>query len=226
MTADKVKLEINPTNVTSIRTLLSEANNIENEAANLLLTAGERYENVLLILKESLVPWNKVVLSLQTLVFKEWPMKETGRPLGIQAAMDQAFPQATWVNRFNAYRVAKYTDYGVLKVIERPPKMVDLTPEQRQKKRIETAKENTKKRISMPHVISRDLIKHDLFEIFTFAMKTGNDSALTLCKQLYASLGFTESITELNEIVETPTGDLQLPTEKPVTDSATTVAVS
>ena len=223
MTAQEFTL--NSEHCKSIRTLLREAAEKQIKAEELLQTAGDKYENVLVIMKESGVPWGLVTRTIQTQVFTDWPVKDSGLPRGYQDLMTEGYKPALYLNRFIAWRDKYYRapqageTFGMKKeAAERPPKMADLTPEQKQERRIEESKKNTERRISAPHVINRDLVRHAFHELYTFAEVLGNKEAqkhLLNAFKAFGKLFEGETLGTLKEVVQTPAGEMVVQPEPP-----------
>lgn len=140
--------------------------------------------------------------------------------------MEKGYKPAIYFNRFKAYRDGKYNapkkgtheTWGTLKsAAPKPPKMEDLPPEERAKVRIQKEERATETRISRAHVISEELVRHSLMEIFTFALATSNKKAQDAVKACFEAFGFAKegvTVGPLKEIVKTPKGEYLIPPSK------------
>lgn len=142
------------------------------------LKAGEAHEMTLSSLHASKVPWAEVTSTVIS-CFKDWPLNDKGKPKGYQAAMkEDDFLGAHQLNRFNAYRQGKYTDYGVEKQKPEPK-----TPAQ--------VKKDGESKSSEAHVVTSEEFDTAiaLIGIFGLAEVQAKPELVACCETLAEALG-------------------------------------
>ena len=81
------------------------------------LTKREIYDGILELLKIKNLLWDEVYEHVRSWFDDSWPKKHNGKSLGYQQVI-KSYPNyspAKFINRFNTYRLGKYTDFDTLK---------------------------------------------------------------------------------------------------------------
>lgn len=144
---------------------------------------GETYDSLLSILQAEGVKWEKVYDTLRDL-FPEWPRDEKNESFkGLTKTLKEHpdYLPAQWLNRFNAYRNGKYSNFGVAKV--KQTKAAKQAGE-KAKKTADKAKSEAAgitadqtQRIGKPFIVDKAMMKHNLQELAVFIMYMGKGSS-------------------------------------------------
>lgn len=202
------KVELTGKQKQSVRKLLESANLLHQKIS-------DKYDNVLIIMKEAGVPWGAVTEYLQD-SFTDWPVDEaSGKYRGVKALLREKdettgeveYEPAVWVNRFNVYR-NKFEDYDKPKIVEARKPLSEMTPEERGEYRLNLMKQETERRLTKAHAVTPELLIHNLQELLTYAEVVKDTKVEKAVVSLFKLLKAEEKdIRPLTEIVVLPAED-------------------